>query len=266
MNEIDFDFQNLKIWETIAEYFNVEIIFEDKSLIRKKSNIYAMFPHGILSIAHLFLSTNACNFSQNIPLPERKRSAILDTLFAIPILGKACLQLGGINASRDTLSIALDDNYSFTLYPGGVHEMMLSRRGEHILYLKKRSGFIKLALEHDADIIPIYVFGETSLFNVLHLPFIENIQSYIETTFMIGLPLFWSDGFIPFIPNRVPINIVVGKPIYVAKLIDEHFAGIDTPMETKVDYIHAYFQTEITRLFDENKSKYGCGSAELKIM
>lgn len=44
------------------------------------------------------------------------------------------------------------------LYVGGVAELFLSCENEEKLYLKKRKGFIKLALQQGVDIVP----GESS--------------------------------------------------------------------------------------------------------
>ena len=36
-----------------------------------------------------------------------------------------------------------------------------------MLYLSKRRGFIKLSLQEDVDVIPIYLFGNTSVLSVI---------------------------------------------------------------------------------------------------
>ena len=50
------------------------------------------------------------------------------------------------------------------LYPGGEKEQIITVKGRHRLYLLKRKGFCKIALESGASLVPIYVFGETELY------------------------------------------------------------------------------------------------------
>jgi hypothetical protein len=47
---------------------------------------------------------------------------------------------------------------------GGEHEQMTAKPGRHEIFIKKRKGFIKLALEYGVPIVPAYAFGETDLY------------------------------------------------------------------------------------------------------
>ena len=47
---------------------------------------------------------------------------------------------------------------------GGAEEALDAHPGHHILTLKKRKGFIKMALQTGADLVPCYSFGENDLF------------------------------------------------------------------------------------------------------
>lgn len=59
------------------------------------------------------------------------------------------------------LSVYIND--SLLLYPGGEREQMMTVRGKHRLYLKQRKGFVKIAIESGASLVPVYVFGETDV-------------------------------------------------------------------------------------------------------
>ena len=42
---------------------------------------------------------------------------------------------------------------------------MVNHGGTQVLYLKKRLGFIRLALEAGASLVPVFLFGQASYFN-----------------------------------------------------------------------------------------------------
>jgi hypothetical protein len=72
---------------------------------------------------------------------------------------------GMVDASGKTLTKQLSKG-SACLYIGGIAELYLASPTEERLYLKKRKGFIKLALRAGAEIIPIYYFGNSIAFKV----------------------------------------------------------------------------------------------------
>ena len=51
------------------------------------------------------------------------------------------------------------------LVPGGAHEARNWAKDEMRLYLKKRKGFIKLALRFGVDIVPTFSFNEQFIYN-----------------------------------------------------------------------------------------------------
>ena len=48
----------------------------------------------------------------------------------------------------------------------GEAEQIRTEYGKENIHLKSRKGFVRLAMEEGAHLVPIYVFGETSLYKV----------------------------------------------------------------------------------------------------
>lgn len=48
---------------------------------------------------------------------------------------------------------------------GGVREIFYMEKGREVAFLSRRQGFIKLAIQQGADIIPCFAFGQTSSYN-----------------------------------------------------------------------------------------------------
>jgi hypothetical protein len=44
---------------------------------------------------------------------------------------------------------------SLLIFIGGEKEQLMSENGKHKIYLKHRKGFVKLALQHGAHLIPM---------------------------------------------------------------------------------------------------------------
>ena len=61
-------------------------------------------------------------------------------------------------------------------YVGGMAELFLTSEEEEQLYLMKRKGFIKLALQEGVDIVPSYMFGNTTVLSVLKTGLLADIS------------------------------------------------------------------------------------------
>lgn len=52
---------------------------------------------------------------------------------------------------------------SITIVVGGAAESLSAHPGTADLTLKKRLGFIKMAIRHGADLVPVFSFGENDV-------------------------------------------------------------------------------------------------------
>jgi hypothetical protein len=67
---------------------------------------------------------------------------------------------GICDASAKTLKRTLARR-SVVLYPGGIAELFLCDHEQERLFVHKRKGFVKVALQAGVDIVPVYFFGNT---------------------------------------------------------------------------------------------------------
>jgi 2-acylglycerol O-acyltransferase 2 len=63
--------------------------------------------------------------------------------------------LGCVDASPFTAHYNLKKGNSIFIYVGGEKEQLMSESGCHRIYLKERKGFVKLALQYGAELIPM---------------------------------------------------------------------------------------------------------------
>ena len=60
------------------------------------------------------------------------------------------------------------------LLPGGIEEAGLAQPGREAVFVQKRLGFIKLALQHGYTTHPVYSFGESSFYACLVPSWVPN--------------------------------------------------------------------------------------------
>lgn len=105
----------------------------------------------------------------------------------------------------------MGSDYNVSIIPGGFEEATLYQRGKHRLYLKKRFGFIKIALQHGYNVHPVYTFGEEYTYHAF--PYLQWFRLQLNR-FKIPGTLFFGDAMCFYLPrNDVDLITVVGKPL-----------------------------------------------------
>ena len=133
----------------------------------QKQYILGNHPHAILPFGSM-VALNATTpekssafqgFDQLFPsLSFRTLAATF--CFYIPGYRELCLYAGVVDAARYSARRVLNCGKSLMLVPGGATEALYCKPNEDIVYLKKRFGFIKLALETGCDLVPVFSFNE----------------------------------------------------------------------------------------------------------
>jgi 1-acyl-sn-glycerol-3-phosphate acyltransferase len=89
-----------------------------------------------------------------------------DLVFAIPGVRGSLSRYGTVPASPVNMRRALDLGAALLVYPGGDHETYRPSWESARIDFAGRTGFVRLALEHDTPIVPVVAIGgqETALF------------------------------------------------------------------------------------------------------
>lgn len=260
----------------------------------------------------------------------------LTTQFTIPFFRDYLLSLGLTSASAKNIkSIINNGDNSVCIVVGGAQESLLNdmvgedtkvgmgyhdtsdSEDEHVgekpkkqirLVLRKRKGFVKLALElGNVSLVPTFAFGEADIYRLTHpspgsLGYL--FQQWMKKTFHFTIPFFSARGVFVYdfgiVPYRTPINIVIGKPIYVPLgLLLEHeekqpqeqsqegpelmkkpasitnLLNLGAPKKKNrarkhippdiLNHYHKLYIDELQRVYDENKHRFGYGDVDLII-
>ncbi|XP_010862275.1 diacylglycerol O-acyltransferase 2 [Esox lucius] len=260
--------RNWTVWTYYRDYFPIRLI-KTHNLSPSRNYILGYHPHGIFCFgAFCNFATEANGFSHTFP-GITPYVATLAGNFCMPLAREYLMSAGVCPVDRATLEFILSCNgmgNAVVITVGGAAESLESTPGVHCITLKNRKGFVKLALQQGADLVPVYSFGENEVYKQLILDEgswcrlvqrrIQKILGFAPCVFH-GRSLFSSNtwGLVPF-PK--PINSVVGKPIEMPK--------ISSPSQEEVDYYHTTYMCSLTQLFDKYKVHFGLSEEDVLVI
>ena len=144
---------------------------------------------------------------------------------------------------------------AITIVVGGARESLDAQPHSLRLVLKRRKGFVKLAIRTGADLVPVLAFGENELYDQVQPeqhPMIHKMQLGLKKIIGFTVPLFHARGVfnydIGMMPYRRPVNVVVGRPIKVQQAAK--------PDDVYVDSIHGLYVKELERIWEEWKDEF----------
>jgi 1-acyl-sn-glycerol-3-phosphate acyltransferase len=110
---------------------------------------------------HVFTLAFCAYFGVERPFYQLAHNLVL----SMPGLG-FLRRYGTVAASPDNARKALESGAALLVYPGGDHEVHRPSWERHMVDFDGRTGFIRLALEHNVPIVPVVSVGgqETALF------------------------------------------------------------------------------------------------------
>ena len=183
--------RQLSIWINFNNYFPLKLI-KTEDLDPKPNYIFGFHPHGFGSCgAGGNFGTDASNFSTLFP-NIRPHVMILRFQFFFPFTREIFLNLGVRPVSRESYEYLLSgkcgQSHALVIVIGGMREQSLTQNNRMILYLKKRQGFVKLALEYayrfilsKINICFYYLCVELHLCRLFHsekMNYIDDIRVY----------------------------------------------------------------------------------------
>ncbi|XP_055055808.2 2-acylglycerol O-acyltransferase 3b isoform X1 [Misgurnus anguillicaudatus] len=245
-----------KVWKHFRDYFPVKLV-KTAELSTNKNYILGCHPHGIMCVgAFSCFSTDWNGFAETFP-GVRPTLAILAGLFRLPLFREYIMCAGLLPVSKQSLNYALSNmglGNAVIIIIGGAEESLASSPGVNTVVMRQRKGFVRLALEHGADLVPVYSFGENELF--AQVVFSEGsvgrrLQALFKHVMGFAPCLFTGERWL-LLPYRRPVTTVVGHPIAVPQ--------VHKPSQEQVDYYHKLYMEALSELFLKHKTS--CGLAE----
>ena len=96
--------------------------------------------------------------------PNKEQNCLLQSLY-MPATRHFWWWLGARPIDKANIHKLLAAKNSVVLVPGGIKECMAMKHGQETLYLRKRLGFVRLALESGASLVPAFAFGQSEAYS-----------------------------------------------------------------------------------------------------
>lgn len=218
-----------------------------------KQYLFAFHPHGTMADFRVILDGQLLDLLPG--LDGRIRWLGASVLFRLPIVREICLWTRVVDARRTVADKVLQNGFSIGVVPGGEQEQLRTEYGREEVYLKKRFGFVKLALQFGVPLVPCYVFGCVDLYRTSR--FMYGLRNSLVKHLGICLPLCYGRFCLPLTPFKRPVDIVIGTPLDVGKILE--------PTKEQVAEAHEKYVRALQELFDANKARFGYGDRKLEI-
>ncbi|KAM3602192.1 uncharacterized protein V6R79_025962 [Siganus canaliculatus] len=248
----------LKLWDYMRDYFPIKLV-KTADLDPRNNYVMGFHPHGVL-VAGGF--TNFCTYATSINrlFPGLSTNLLMLPLwFRAPFFRDLIMSAGLLPSDKVSASYPLSKKGGgqiVVIAVGGAPESLDAHPGTFNVLLAKKKGFIKLAMEYGAHLVPAFSFGENEVFDQVNNQrgsWLRWIQERLQGIMGVALPLFHARGVFQYsfglIPYRKPICTVVGQPIKVEKK--------EKPTAEEIDALHQLYMDKLSQLFDEHKADYG---------
>jgi 1-acyl-sn-glycerol-3-phosphate acyltransferase len=145
-----------------------------------------------------------------------------DVLMAAPLIGRFFRSMGVLPAAQDSIMTALAEGRDVALWPGGEVDSLRPWSERDTATLAGRSGFVKVAIQTGAPIVPIATVGGGDAMPVLIRGdrlsrFLRLDKALRLKVFPIAISLPWgiAPAALPQIPLPTKIRTMLMPPIHV---------------------------------------------------
>ncbi|XP_068972471.1 2-acylglycerol O-acyltransferase 1-like [Bombus flavifrons] len=244
-----------------CNYFPTKLV-KTTDLDPNKLYLFCSFPHGILSSeVYGAFATDIIGCRELFPGLEFS-VVVLDLSYKSPYCRENCRFNGALASNAECIKQQLSTRPSppytgraTVLIPGGAAEAFECKPCTYRILIKRRKGFVKLALQNGNPLVPVCSFGETDIYDQLTWPdgsYVKRLQEFIRKKIGIPRVLMVGRGFFQYtfglIPRRKPITVVVGSPMELPK--------IEEPTREQVVEYHEKFVKHLVNFFENEKYKY----------
>ncbi|PYH87698.1 DAGAT-domain-containing protein, partial [Aspergillus ellipticus CBS 707.79] len=254
-------FRNSPLWTLYSSYFPLRL-YRSGPLSPRRKYIFGYHPHGIsIRGAIGTFAANGANFTHLFP-GISTTLLVADKILFAPLLREYALSLGISGVSRAScinhLTKAGHDGQgmgnSITICVGGNREALIAKPHTMDLVLNIRRGFIRVAVQTGADLVPVLAFGENELFDIVDKD--NAAESAVGWFPRRWKRVFGKDvrvivgRFGVTVPFRKPVDVVMGRPIRVREsrwAQDEEY----------VARVHEEYVAELRRLWGAWRGTFG---------
>ena len=203
-------------------------------------HVFAHLPHAVFPMAS-FLSFPLCG-DPGTGVPAPMEGLVATVLMRVPLYKHVFAWMGCCPADRPRMMDLLAAGTSVGVIVEGVAGIFHGATPERErVYLSRRKGFVKAALQAGAPLVPVYHLGASQLLSFAG-------TASLSRRLRASVGVYWGAHGLP-LPRKHDIVSLVGAPLPVPRI--EH------PTPADVDDLHARFCAALTALFDGHKHLLG---------
>lgn len=135
---------------------------------------------------------------------------------------------------------------------------MTNNKSREQIYLRNRRGFIRLAQETGATLVPVYIFGHTRLFD--QLAGADGWAAAVSRMVKGSLTLFWGRWFLP-IPYATSLTVAFGAMVRPKPTPSAPAAKQETEEDLQRRFISA-----VETLYANHHEEAGYGGVPLEVL
>ncbi|XP_055357501.1 2-acylglycerol O-acyltransferase 2-A-like [Paramacrobiotus metropolitanus] len=254
------------LWRWVRDYFPVRLV-KTAELDPRYKYILGAHPHGIMGIGFLCsFVTESLDFSKVFPGIQLHLLS-LKLLHQLPLYREYVMSLGLCDVSKESIAYLMKQGpgTATAIVVGGAKEVFHTQPGTNLV-LKTEKGFVKIAIQYGAHLVPTFAFGENDIYRLVHNSqpgsWTHRLQRLFQVKSGYAPVLFNGRGIFNYtfgiLPHRKPITVVVGSPIPTVQN--------DDPSQEEIDTAHRRYLDELRMLFDTHKKLYGKGEDKLEFV
>ncbi|CAD7970330.1 unnamed protein product [Amoebophrya sp. A25] len=178
------------------------------------------------------------------------RWLVAPVVMKLPVVGSMLQRLGYLPAGKKHIVKCLEEERaSIGICLDGVAGMFEMTDKKESLYVKKRKGIIKIALQCGAPIVPVYAFGHTQLYTVKQDPFgfLRTVSVKLDASVS---PFFGRFGWFMGPAKRdMAVAMCLGDPL--------RFPKMENPTTKDIDEWHHKLLKAYEDVFETHKAAFG---------
>ncbi|KAJ1620276.1 diacylglycerol acyltransferase-domain-containing protein [Pavlovales sp. CCMP2436] len=213
------------VFESWRAYFGWETV-QEAALVPGERYLLAEFPHALYPVGQLL----SYGVIDHLSRTHKVSGVVATVLLHTPVLRHFYYATGTRAADAKSIQRILKEGGNAAVVVGGIAEMFMDTSDAERIYLKRRAGFVKLAIREGAHIVPVFFFGNTKTMAKLNSPILRAISRRVKMSIVI----FYGRWGTP-IPFRHPIKMVLGSPIRVTQAAEPSAEEVEETLARVVD-------------------------------